>query len=187
MNQFKNEEEIRGSRKIQEVSVKVWKSRGFKDAPTIFMFFFLFFGFMGSLLVGAGESNEKGFGVVIVVLGIIFLGLFILFKTKGIGKEDYRIGLNYQDGTLWVNRPSKKKMLKEEWAGKIVKFHMVKTKNSRMITGRGPGGVPRRVVDTSYELQVSLSGRDYLWPVPGSVFFSKKDANAVLNQVNYLL
>jgi len=105
-----------------ELAVKVWKSSTYKDAPIIFMFLFLFVCFMGVVLIAASEKSEKGLGVGIVVVSLVFLGLFILFKS--IGKEIYRIGINYDKGLLWVSRPSVKKECKEEWAGKIQKFEI---------------------------------------------------------------
>jgi len=177
---------ISEGRKNTEAAVKVWKSSGYKDAPTVFMFFFIFICFMGALLIGAGEnSSEKNMGIGMVLVSIIFLALFILFIS--IGKEEYRIGINYNEGVLWVKRSSQKKIHKEEWAGRIQEFIITSSTEKKLNVLVKVGGVPQRVRTKKWVLQVALDGSKFSWPVPGSVFYSKKDARAVSGVVATLL
>ena len=84
-------------------------------------------------------------------------------------------------------RPPRIQIHKENWGNKIKSFHIEKSSSSRFVTAGNIGGVPKRVVTKKWELKVSLEGKDYLWPVPGSVFYAKKEADELIGKINMLL
>lgn len=170
------------------VSARVWKSKAFRNSKKWMFSLFLFLTLIGGALVFAGtvdrNPGEFNFGIAAISTGLLFF--ILIFIVSIIGKEIYRIGIDYANGIVWVNRPSIKKIQKIEWANKIIKFQVRTSSNSKLSKGK-MGVAPKLVKERRWELHAKLEGSDFYYAVPGSVFYSRKDAGKVIRQIKHLL
>lgn len=157
-----------------QIACQVWKSRIRRESSIVFKFIGWFLIPIGILLLLAGSTEEKGIAIFIVLFGLFLLIIGILIKSTG--KEIFRLSVDKSTNLLKVERAGNKKNFQEDWANRIKKFEIMKTVHR---SGKGTYAL--------FELKVWLTGSEYSWPVPGSVFYSKKDAENVLSQANKLL
>lgn len=169
-----------------QISLKVWKSSGWKDFTYYFPIVTAIFCFLiGHLVLGEGREGDVEMVPYFFIAGAALLPLIL--PLRKLGRHEFRMGVDWKTNTLWCWRANKGVTGFEPDANRIRGFGAVdsttKKFNHRWLTDKSQAMYR---IDKSFTVVMQKMKTDNYLPVNGSKLATAKEAAEIIEMMNKL-
>lgn len=168
-----------------QISMKVWKSSGWKEFTYWFPISVSFFLFFVGLAV-LGEKQDAEYAPIFFLIG--FLILLLIFPLRALGRHEFRLGFDWKTNTLWCWR-SNKGIVGFECDANMIKSFSCMDNSSKSFNFRWYSNSSQSMymIKKSWILMVLRVTSEHWFGVSGGELATKKEAIKISEQANILL